>query len=126
MPSLSLRFLPLPQRKRFPWVFALSLLVLLVTAQAHADGPDGTKAKAIYTESCAFCHGDDGTGDMPGIPDLSEPNGHLSKPDANLIHSIINGVNYPGLATPMPPSELDKSTAKAVLQYLRTTANGGN
>lgn len=82
----------------------------------------GRAPKAIYVESCAVCHGIAGEGAMPGIPDLTAPNGSLSKPESDLIRAIVNGVERPGLETPMPPSGLDEKTAKAVLGYLRALA----
>jgi len=100
--------------------------MLVGATPTYADGADWATVEGIYAESCAVCHGDDGSGAMPGIPDLTDPDGHLSKSDTDLLRSIINGVDYPGLATPMPPSELDEDTAKAVLKYLRATAQGGN
>lgn len=88
-----------------------------VSAQADEPAP-----KDIYAESCAVCHGIAGEGAMPGMPDLTAPNGNLSKPETDLIRAIVNGIERPGLETPMPPSGLDEKAAKAVLDYLRDLA----
>jgi cytochrome c5 len=75
----------------------------------------------IYTTRCAVCHGDDGTGAMPGIADLTEPGGPLSKADAVLLKEVINGVQRPGVS--MPPrggdTSLSDADINAALRYLR-------
>lgn len=79
--------------------------------------------KDIYAESCAVCHGMAGEGTMPGVPDLTVANGNFAKPEKELIGVIVNGIDRPGLETPMPPSGLDEITAKTVLDYLRALAS---
>ncbi|MEQ8504388.1 MAG: c-type cytochrome [Rhodospirillales bacterium] len=101
----------------------VAILILGLSASIAVGVHAGERApEDIYTESCAVCHGVAGEGAMPGIPDLTEPNGSLSKPEVDLVRSIVNGVERPGLETPMPPSGLDENTVKAVLVYLRAMA----
>lgn len=54
------------------------------------------QGSAVYDQTCAVCHGPDGAGAMPGVPDFNDPAGPLSKPDAVLLKSTIEGSTSPG------------------------------
>jgi mono/diheme cytochrome c family protein len=68
--------------------------------------PDGA---ALYTATCATCHGADGkgTGENPDIT------GELGKPDDELIGIIRNGKGD------MPAQTLDDAEALAVIEWMR-------
>ena len=104
-----------------PSLETLSLLLAFglspITAMAEQSGED------LYFQTCALCHGDDGTGAMPGIPDLSGPDGPLWKSEDDLIATIMNGVERPDLPTPMPAKggndKLNTKKARSILKFMR-------
>jgi len=102
---------------------ALSLPALLLTGTASASTHGPNEGTAIYTRTCLACHGSDGAGTMPGIPDLTEKNGPMSKSDEVLLESILKGIETESAPTPMPPmggeEEMTRSSARSVLEYIR-------
>jgi cytochrome c5 len=85
----------------------------------------GTSAKALYDGTCIACHGSDGKGTLPGVPDLSEPGGRLAKPDSVLEKHILEGFQEPGSPMAMPakggnPSLTPQEVAN-LLTYMRAT-----
>jgi len=91
---------------------------LLVSMNAYAiDG------ESIYKQTCIACHGEDGKGLLPGMPDLTEKQGRLSKDDAVLVKNMRDGYQSPGSPMAMPAkggnSKLTDEDLKNVLQYMR-------
>ena len=85
----------------------------------------GDTGKEIYTKSCIACHGGDGEGAFPGVPDFASSNGALSKTDEVLVDHIINGFQSPGSPMAMPPKggnpNLSTTDISMVLSYIRKT-----
>jgi mono/diheme cytochrome c family protein len=83
----------------------------------------GLSGKQIYDQTCVACHGADGTGGMPGVPDFTNPAGALSKSDDVLMQNILGGFQSPGSPMAMPAKggnpDLNAADASAVLDYLR-------
>jgi mono/diheme cytochrome c family protein len=81
--------------------------------------------KAIYQQNCIACHGTDGTGALPGVPDLTIKKGRLAKSDSTLIKNIIQGFQSAGSPMAMPPkggnTKLTDTDIKEVVGYLRET-----
>lgn len=102
---------------RFTWA-----IVMLSVAPSTTAGMPG---EAVYQGTCIACHGADGEGTLPGVPDLTDPNGALRKSDAELMNNITNGFRSPGSPLTMPPKggdpTLRREDIKAVIRYLRTT-----
>ena len=96
---------------------ALGLSMPFLATAADQSGEE------LYFETCAVCHGDDGAGAMPDIPDVTGPEGPLWKSDSELITTIMNGVERDGLPTPMPVKggndDLTPEKAKRVLDFMR-------
>ena len=88
-----------------------------------AAANEQSAGRDIYNRSCVACHGSDGAGAMPEVPDLTEPDGPLLKPDAVLLRSIVEGVDRPDSPLPMPPMggdpELSEEGARQVLEFIR-------
>lgn len=84
---------------------------------AHAGN-----GQRVYDRVCAVCHGADGSGAMPGVPDFTARNGPLAKPDAVLWRSTVDGTARPG-AMPMPARggnpTLTDDELRAALGYIR-------
>lgn len=79
--------------------------------------------KEIYNNTCIACHGPDGEGAIPGVPNLNGADSALEKSDQQLIQNITNGIQTPGATMPMPAKggnpNLTASDIEAVVQYLR-------
>lgn len=101
-------------------IFAVSALVIANAAPAD----DLTQGREVYQGTCVACHGGDGAGVLPGVPDFTDQAGPLSKPDAVLIEHVSNGFQSPGSPMAMPAKGGDPSLTeqdiRAVLRYLRS------
>lgn len=100
-------------------VLAASLFILN-PAKATDNVKNGAK---IYGETCVACHGENGAGAFPGVPDFTATNGRLNKTDAILVDHIDNGFESPLSDMAMPErggnEELTEQDIKDVLCYLR-------
>lgn len=94
------------------------------STQVAAIVSKGATGKETYNQTCVSCHGSDGTGAFPGMPDFTTSDGPLSKPDSVLKANIVNGFQSPGSAMAMPPKggnpNLSDSDIDNVLRYIRT------
>lgn len=79
----------------------------------------------VYNQTCVACHGVDGKGRMPGVPNFTAPDGPLSKPDDILVRHILEGFRSPGSPMAMPPRggnpDLNTADIRAVVGYLRAS-----
>jgi len=105
---------------------AMFLCAALVSVWAVADTNPHTvtAGEEIYSRTCIACHGANGRGTIPGVTDLTDVKGALSKPDVELLKSISEGFQSPGSMLAMPPKggnpTLTEEDERAVLAYLRT------
>ncbi len=70
-------------------IMALVLIVMLCASGA-AFAADPTKGRAIYATHCQNCHGSNGAGQFPGMPDFSRGES-LFRPDIELVRVIYSG-----------------------------------
>ena len=86
---------------------------------------DNISGKAVYEQTCAACHGSDGEGSMPGVPDLTTSNSVLRKPESELIRNTMKGVQSPGSPMGMPPKggnpALTREEITNAIRYMRVT-----
>ncbi|MBL4799424.1 MAG: cytochrome c [Oleispira sp.] len=79
--------------------------------------------KSIYENNCVACHGVEGKGALPGVPDFTAKNGRLSKSDGELLSNIITGFQSPGNSMSMPPrggnSQLSVDDLNAALKHIK-------
>lgn len=76
----------------------------------------------LYGRNCLACHGADGAGAMPGVPDFTATDGPLARPDAVLLRNMINGMARPGtMAMPARGGNpaLSDDDLRAALAYIR-------
>ncbi|MDN0084948.1 c-type cytochrome [Crenobacter sp. SG2305] len=97
------------------------ICVLLVRFSSAAD--DLSRGESVYKGSCIACHGSDGAGSFPGVPNLADKAGPLSRDDDVLLNRMINGFQSPGSPMGMPSRggdpTLTDADLKAALKYMR-------
>ncbi len=90
---------------------------------AMSTGHEGQPGVETYQQTCVACHGADGKGVLPGVPDLTSPDGPLSKSDETLFQNVLNGFQSPGSALAMPAKggnpDLNAADIEAVVRYMR-------
>ncbi|QID17919.1 cytochrome c [Nitrogeniibacter mangrovi] len=100
----------------------VALGIVGTTPSALAD--EGVSGERVYARACLSCHGADGMGSFPGVPDLTEPTSALAGNRSDLLRRVIAGVRTPGAAMAMPPRGGDPSLSDddlaAALDYMRT------
>jgi cytochrome c5 len=99
--------------------FLLLVAGLILSVPVHADSPE-----ALYGRTCIACHGANGKGAVPGVPDLTSAKGPLAvKSNAELVKSVLNGLQSPRSPIAMPPKggnpTLTDSDALALVEYMR-------
>lgn len=96
-----------------------------VTPVALSKPATAASGQGIYTQTCVACHGADGSGGLPGVPDFTGKNSPLSKSDATLFKHIAEGFQSPGSPMAMPPKggnpDLSAGDIESVLGYIRET-----
>ncbi len=94
-----------------------------IQVESKTVGLTSGSGKQIYESNCLACHGSNGKGSVPGVPDFTDRNGRLSKSDNDLLRNIINGIQSPGSSLPMPPrggnSQLSDADLAATLKYMK-------
>lgn len=103
--------------------FGLALAITsLMTGPVHAN--DVKLGAEVYGGTCVACHGENGKGEIPGVPDFTSAKGPLIKTDAVLLDNIINGFESPGSDLAMPElggnEDLTEQDIKNVIAYLRS------
>jgi|AntDeeMinimDraft_5_1070356.scaffolds.fasta_scaffold09357_1 mono/diheme cytochrome c family protein len=90
-----------------------ALLAALMSMPLLAADP--TEGRRVYNEQCAYCHGDDGSGELPGTPNFQRGD-QLMQADQSLFAMISQGRGS------MPSFEglLDEQEILDVIAYLRT------
>ena len=89
----------------------------------HLAPGDPMKGKEIYSQTCVACHGANGKGTIPGVPDLTAADGRLNNPDYVLLLNIVKGYQSEGSLMAMPPKggnpDLTEQDMADVLAYMR-------
>jgi len=96
-----------------------SLLLILLPVHAQSSGRD------VYMSTCIACHGPDGQGALPGVPDFSDGKWPAGTDDATLLKRVRDGFQSAGSPLAMPPRggnpALTDDELKAVLDYMKRT-----
>ena len=97
----------------------LLCFVFIYTISVNAD----SGGEQLYMQNCMVCHGDDGSGAMPGILDLEQNRGWSIIDDATLLTRLIEGIQKPGASINMPakggnPKLTDNELMK-IIGYMR-------
>ncbi len=95
-------------------------LTASTTKQATGNARSGEE---IYAQTCVACHGADGKGALPGVPNFSRADGPLGKSNEILHQNILLGYQSPRSPMAMPPKggnpALTGDDIDLVLRYLR-------
>lgn len=106
----------------------LSIFGLMLASAIASCAIAGNAGQAIYETHCSVCHGIDGKGTLPGMPDFTKKKGVLSLPVALLVKRVANGYQGPDSPMAMPPRGGDASLTnrqiKQVLRYVRRKFGG--
>lgn len=94
----------------------LALVVAIIFSATANAAPDADAGKKIYEKNCAACHGKDGKGIMPKMPDFSKGE-RMSKSDKDLLVSISGGVK--GTAMPAWKGKLQDADMAAALSHIK-------
>tara|TARA_R110001592_G_scaffold148073_3_gene372719 strand:- start:10105 stop:10728 length:624 start_codon:yes stop_codon:yes gene_type:complete len=101
-----------------------SIVEVSTSTPSVGDGSSLT-GKAIYDQTCVACHGANGKGAIPGVPDLTKSDGRMSQSDDVLLVNIVRGLQSPGSTMAMPPkggnADLSENDLRAVIGYLRSS-----
>jgi len=100
------------------------MLIAAVLSGAAAPAFAARDGRTIYEGTCIVCHGADGKGALPGIPDFTAEK-RLASSEATLLERIRDGYQSPGSPMAMPPKGGDASLTdedlKAVVEYMKKT-----
>lgn len=101
------------------------LLVAAALAGAAASAFAAPDGREVYEGICIVCHGADGRGALPGVPDFTAQKKRLAIGDAVLLQRIRDGYQSPGSPMAMPPKggnpALTDDDLKAVIDYMMKT-----
>ena len=104
---------------------AITTTTKTAATTASAAASSGHSGQEIYESNCLACHGANGKGSIPGVPNFTDKNGPLSKSDSELLSNIITGIQSPGSPMPMPArggnSQLSDAELNAALQYIKAS-----
>lgn len=81
--------------------------------------------EAVYATTCIACHGANGEGVLPGMPDFRSSDSPLwSKADDVLLENMLNGIQSEGSPMAMPPKggnpALTAEDLRRALAYMKT------
>lgn len=98
----------------------------ITPAELGMGGAPADLGALAYSRTCIACHGADGKGNGAKTgADLSAPDGPLSRPDEQLLVSILDGKQGTIGVMPAHRALLSAAEATAVLAYVRRSFGAG-
>lgn len=99
------------------YVFLIFVAFYSFNARAAASGMD------LYLQNCSVCHGDDGSGAMPGVSELTKSGEWIAISNKRLLDSINKGITKSSSPLPMPPkggnSNLKDQEILSIIKYMK-------
>ena len=109
--------------------FGILVFVTLVFGVLPGYADSSKRGLEVYSTTCVVCHGPDGKGAIPGIPDFTKKGGALEKSDEVLLDHMINGFQSDGSPMAMPAKggnpNFTEGDMQEVLKYIRATFEKG-
>jgi len=85
----------------------------------------GRSGADVYGGTCIACHGADGKGAVPGVPDMTRGGGPLAQSEDVLVRHAMDGFRSPGSTMPMPAkggnTGLSQAEIRAAVAHMRKT-----
>ncbi|WP_154224704.1 c-type cytochrome [Marinicella rhabdoformis] len=98
--------------------------VKISSRSSEANNPSNMTGKEVYEQTCIACHGKDGKGAVPGVPDLTIPEGVLSQSEEVLLAHIRDGFKSKNSPMAMPAKggnpSLSESDLLNVVAYMKS------
>ncbi|MEZ5275571.1 MAG: c-type cytochrome [Opitutaceae bacterium] len=96
---------------------------LVAVASSYGAEPNIDQGKKVYGTTCIVCHGKDGKGTIPGVPDLAVKNSRLMQDENVLFERVRDGFQSSGSPLAMPPKggnpTLTDTDIRDTLAYMR-------
>jgi cytochrome c5 len=93
------------------------------TGGASASSHDLQAGQKVYEATCFVCHGKDGKGALPGVPDMTSKKSRLKQDDALLLKHATEGYQSKGSMMAMPAKggnpSLTEKDMKNVIAYMK-------
>lgn len=106
--------------------YGAALASVLMVSAVSADPL--MRGREVYQGTCIACHGADGTGALPGVPDFTAKDSPLGNPDEVLVERMMNGFQSSDSPMAMPAKggnpALTREDIEQVLRYMRKTFGG--
>ena len=104
----------------------LVIIIFLGCGLAWSPALASAQGQAVYSDKCAMCHGEDGSGNGPAAASFNPAPADFTSPvfwqktsNARITQTIENGHG------PMPAIDLSPSQIKAVVEYMSQTFKPG-
>jgi mono/diheme cytochrome c family protein len=96
-------------------IAAICAGIIVLCGAGNSLAADTTNGQTIYSQHCTGCHGQDGSGTMPGMPDFARGEA-LFQPDPRIADAVRSGKGV------MPGFQglLSEDDILDVVAYLRT------
>jgi len=100
----------------------LYTVVLFSFFMSSSVASDNTRVEILYMQTCYICHGEDGTGEMPGVPDLANNKTLFTDEEKLIVSRLKQGIESPGNVT-MPPKggnpDLSDNDLMELVKYVK-------
>ncbi len=81
------------------------------------------RGKKVFETTCFVCHGNNGKGAIPGVPDLTRKDSRLLQDKEILVQHVLDGFQTPGNPLAMPPKggnpTLSDAEVRDTVAYMR-------
>ena len=82
-----------------------------------------TRGESLYLQNCMVCHADDGTGAMPGVPDLEGNRAWSTMDKIKLLTRLKQGIQKSDASIGMPAKggnpDLTDKDLNEIINYMR-------